>query len=194
MKPLIDPPLAEVIRADTHSIDSAAKSLLCFYEPEGGFFNYLRGTKVVKTAYRGFHHLDSLLYALPSDQKRVGFRPNQDVITRAAPLAFGRVTRVFDLPPRKFQFGRDRRASYRVPFFFIEAGVVKLYYLQPRKGPYLTIDHVEGLATVFKRYLLDLEFFGESTDIEFVDVGAVNAGSARETKIFRLRDVNLWSE
>jgi hypothetical protein len=161
MIPLTTPPLPEVLFTPTDSIASAITSLTNFYEGTGNF-NYLDSTKIVKTAYRGLHNLELLMAGLK--EEKVGVVPNRDVVALAAPLAFGRKTQVFDLAGRKFAFGRERLASYRVPFFFVEGGVVKVLLLLPRKGPYLTYDAICGCASVLKKYLLEQEFYRRQVD------------------------------
>ena len=118
--------MAELIRADVSSVDNAAACLRHFFEPDGGSFNYLAANKRVKLAYKGLHQLKPLVEGLPSDVKKVGHKPNMEVVTIAAPVAFGRKTQVFDLSPRRFPYGRDRLAPYRIAFFFTEAGVIKV--------------------------------------------------------------------
>jgi hypothetical protein len=192
---LTPPPLVEVLRADTTSVETAVASLLEFYNPpDVGKFNYLRSIKAVRTAYQGFHRLEQLLAAPISVQERVGFKPNQDVITLACPLAFGRKTQVFDLGIRKFPFGRNRFASYRVPFFFTELGVVKLYYLQYRKGFILSRDIYEGMLLVHRSYLLDQEFYGETSDVEYVDCAAPEDKGPRVRKIYSSSSLEQWSD
>jgi len=115
-------------------------------------------------------------------------------VTLAAPLAFGRQTQVFNLPPRRFGFGRDRSAAYRIPFFFVEDGIIKLYFLQPRKGAGLDYDDFGMVAAIVKRYLLDIEFYGQRYDVEFVDVSASEAQSPRFIRRYGLSDLRLWSD
>ncbi|MBK1622245.1 hypothetical protein CKO32_01570 [Afifella marina DSM 2698] len=138
------------------------------------------------------HKLKVLLQAPPSEQNRVGFRFNQEVIELTAPYAFGRTTQVFDLSARKFPFGAGRFASYRVPFFFVEKGVVKVCYLQTRKGPYLTAEDYGGMAAVHSRYLMAQEFYGEKIDVEYVDVGATIEGGPRERRRLTLANLDIW--
>lgn len=191
MKSLITPPVAEVVNTSIDSLEAAAGSLRKFYEISGEF-NYLSSTKVTKQAYKGLHNLRHLLAAF--DKPGVGVKPNRDVVELAAPLAFGRATQVFDLPPRKFAFGKNRLSSYRLPFFFVESGVVKAYFLLPRKGPYMSYDSICGYATIIKTYLLEQEFFGESIDLEIVDVSSRTGKSPRECRVYKLSDLNLWTE
>ena len=99
---------------------------------------------------------------------------------------------VFDLPPRKFEFGLGFRSGFRIPFFFLEKGVVKLYYIQPRKSFSLDRTQLGFLATVHKRFLLDIEFFGSASDIEYVDVSAPSEGAPRLLKVYSLADLDLW--
>ena len=141
---------------------------------------------------KGLHDLDALVSGFKDD--RVGSGPNRDVVSLAAPLAFGRKTQVFDLPSRKFAFGRDRLSSYRVPFFFVENGTVKVYLLLPRKGPYLSFDAICGCATVLKKFLLEQEFYGQPVDVEIVDVSRKTKDAARTIQKYAIADLPLWSE
>ena len=195
MIPLAKPPLVEVLRADTTSLDTAVQSLMEFYSPiDTGKFNYLRAVKTARMAYKGLHRIDLLLAAPPSVAKRVGFKPNQDVIALAAPLAFGRKTQVFDLGKRYFPFGRERYASYRVPFFFVENATVKLYFLQYRKGLVLSKDVYSGLLKVHTEYLLEPEFYGDPVDVEYVDCAAPFEGASRSMQRFTSSDLEMWTD
>ena len=107
MSRLLTPPVAELIRTPSSSMDEAIKSLCGFYESNGQF-NYISGTKTIKAAYKGFHNLNALLQGF--DKKVVGVVANRNIVELAAPLAFDRTTQVFDLPSKKFPFGRTWRA------------------------------------------------------------------------------------
>ncbi len=191
MSRLLTPPVSELIRTPTDTIENAVSSLCRFYE-NNGTFNYLNGTKTIKAAYKGLHHLPSLLAGF--DKEVVGVKANRDIVELAAPIAFNRKTQVFDLPSKKFPFGRDRLSSYRVPFFFVEDGVIKVYLLLPRKGPYLDFDGICGCASVLKMFLLDQEFFDQKVDVEVVDLSTKTIGGPRGVVRYSIADLELWSE
>lgn len=194
MIPLTNPPLIEVLRADTTNVQTAMRSLLEFYNPvDGGKFNYLRAVKAVRKAYKGLHRIDQLLAAPLSIQERVGYKPNQDVIALASPLAFSRKTQVFDLKGRRFPFARERFATYRIPFFFTESGVVKLYFLQYRKAFFVSKDVYCGMLSVHRKFLLEQEFYGETCDVEYVDCSSDEEGGSRNRKVYSSQDLEIWS-
>jgi hypothetical protein len=168
--------------------------LVAYYEREAVPWNYLRGIKCVRESYRGLHALPQLLAGCQLEKIEQGRISNAEIVTLAAPLAFGRTTQVFDLPRRRFAFGRDLQAGYRIPFFFVEGGVVKLYYLQPRKGANLTYDEMCMVATVHKRFLLDTEFFGQPCEMEYVDLAADALTHERVVTRHSLASLELWSE
>jgi hypothetical protein len=196
MIPLTTPPLADVMRADTTNVETAISSLMEFYNPPGGGgrFNYLRAVKTVRKSYQGLHRLPLLEATPPSEMKRAGFKANQDVISLACPVAFGRSIQVFDLKGRRFPFGRERFASYRIPFFFVENKIVKLYFLQYRKNYILTNDDYSGLFTVHRKFLLDQEFYGLRTDVEYIDCGAVEDGGPRVLRGHTSENLEMWSD
>ncbi len=77
---------------------------------------------------------------------------------------------------------------------FVENGIIHVYYLQPRKFAGLDLDELCMVATIVKRYLLDTEFFGQSTDIEFVDVGVPPGHLFRVPRRYSLSELPLWPD
>lgn len=139
----------------------------------------------------------SFIISLPgclAEPTAIGRTANSDLVRAAAPLAFGRNTQVFDLSPRKFAFGKDRFAGYRIPFFFVENGVVYVYHLQPRKNAGPDFDELGMVATIVKTYLLDVEFYGLNCDVEFVDAGTFPGEKVRFPRKYSLSDLRLWSD
>jgi hypothetical protein len=151
---------------------------------------------VIKQAYKGFHVLPHLLAGCMAERTKQGRSSNSEIIRLAAPLAFGRRTQVFDLPRRQFEYGREFRSSYRIPFFFTENGIVKLYFLQPRKGEEaaLTFDQLGMVAAIHKRFLLDVEFYGMPCDVEYVDLACAPDEKHRSVTRHALADISMWSE
>lgn len=188
------PNLIEIICADTSTTESAIAHLSVALRPAKVHWNYIESVQRIKFAYKGLHSLEQLTAGLRSKAGTDGHRYNKEVTELAAPLAFGRNTHVVDLSPRKFAYAGDRKAAYRLPFFFVEQGIVKAFCLQPRKSGKLTIDQVGGYATVVKKFLLDTEFFGERVDLEFVDLGSPDGKGPRSVDHLCLDDLMLWSE
>lgn len=188
------PSLPEIVRVDSTSLDSAVSHLLSFLDPAGGNFNYLESTKRTRKAYQGLHNLSLLTAGVPSQFTKVGFAYNIEVVRLAAPLSFGRITSVFDLPHRKLPYGAGRLASYRVPFFYVEKGVVRAYFLQPRKNTHFTIDQYSMFSSILKKHLLDTEFYGEKVDVDIVDVSRNADEKERSIKQFSLSDLTPWAD
>ena len=188
------PPVPELARAEGSSRDEMISYWLAYYAADNVPWNYLSSTRAVKQGFRGLHRLDILVGGCAREKIKQGRMSNEEVVRLAAPVAFGRRTQVFDLPRRQFPFSRDLFSGYRIPFFFVENGVVKLFYLQPRKGYALSLEQIGMVATIHKRYLLDTEFYGNDSDVEYIDVSADPVSEVRVLKRYNLNSIELWSE
>jgi len=188
------PPVPDLARAQGATVSELFDWFVDFFNMGGAPFNYRRATKAVRAAYKGLHKIHLLTASCAAEKTAVGRFANTDVVNHAAPFAFGRITQVFDLSPRRFAFGRDRRAAYRIPFLFVENGVIHVYYLQPRKSAGPDLDELGMVASIVKAYLLDTEFFGQQCNVEFVDVGVPIGGAARLPRKYSLGMLPLWSE
>jgi hypothetical protein len=188
------PPVPDLSCIEGETLTQVIEWLTLYYESDGCPWNYRIGTRAIRTAYKGLHRLDLLLASCQQIKNKQGRISNGEIIQLAAPKAFGRTTQVFDLPPSKFSFGRTRRAAYRIPFFFVEDGVVKLYYIQPRKEHGPSFDQLGMVAKIHKKYLLETEFFGQASNVEYLNLGALEKKGPRVVRTHSLDTLNIWSD
>lgn len=189
-----EPAVPDLARAEGSTVDEMVSWWLAYYDATPAPFNYVRGTKIVRKSYEGLHSLRQLLAGCVAEKVEQGRKSNEEIVTLAAPLAFGRRTSVFDLPRKRFHFGRDNRAAYRIPFFFVEDEVVKLYHLQPRKGAAVTFAQMGMVATIYKRFILDQDFHGIRSDVEIIDLAKDAETGERAVNRYSLTDLELWSD
>jgi hypothetical protein len=190
---LVTPPVPDLACVEGETVEQVIEWLTHYYEDDGCPWNYRTGTRAIRAAYKGLHQLDLLSASCAQEKTKQGRISNGEIIGLAAPIAFGRSTQVFDLPARQFAFGRTRRAAYRIPFFFVERGIVKLYYVQPRKQHGPTFDSLGMVAKIHKKYLLDTEFYGQASDVEYVSLGAEEKNGPRVVRRYSLANLKLWS-
>jgi len=186
------PPVPDLARIEGTTVDEMFQWLLVYYNGSSVPWNYVRGRKCIFAAYKGLHRLDQLLAGCAAETNDIGRTCNIELVSLAAPLAFGRKTQPFNLPRKQFPFGRDLRAGYHIPFFFVEDGIVKLYYVQPRKRSALSIDQLSMVATIHKRFLLDEEFYDQRSDVEYVDISLTPETGERELRNYSLDNLELW--
>ena len=53
---------------------------------------------------------------------------------------------------------------------------------------------MELYASIAKKYLLDSEFYGEQTEIEFVEAAVRNDGKHREVQVYSFQDLEIWDD
>lgn len=50
------------------------------------------------------------------------------------------------------------------------------------------------VAKIYKQYLLDTEFFGQPSNVEYVNLGAPEKNGPRAVRTHALESLNLWSD
>ena len=71
---------------------------------------------------------------------------------------------------------------------------MKLYYIQPRKEHGPSFDQLGMIAKIHKQHLLDTEFFGQASNVEYVALGALEKGGPRVVRTYSLEGLNLWPD
>jgi hypothetical protein len=192
------PPVPDLARAIGRTADEIGEWFIQYFNQRPVNWNYRCGTRVIKAAYKGLHNLPLLVAGCDAQREGQGRTSNREIVNLVAPQAFGRSTQVFDLPPRKFTFGRDLYSSYRIPFFFTEGGIVKIFFLQPRKGTgdfaALSMEQLGMIAAIHKQYLLDVEFYGLDSDVEYIDLAYDSKSKDRLVRSYNLKEIDIWSE
>ncbi|MEL6687684.1 MAG: hypothetical protein AAFP97_08680, partial [Pseudomonadota bacterium] len=92
------------------------------------------------------------------------------VLRATAPLSDGRDIQTFSFSKRTITLAPGLVSNLGPRFFFVEDGIVKLYNVHARNNYRAEKKDFAGLAWACKQEILDQDFFGQPSDIEFVDV------------------------
>ena len=164
---------------------------------KAGGFNYNRSATFTRKAYQGYRNFESLYRQCEGADPSVARINNTKVLKETAPLSTGRKIQTFDFPRRKFKLAPNIEAALGPQFFFTENGIVKLLYIHARNGFRASLKDFAGLAWALKSDVLDEDFFGQPSDIEFIDIDkrtdspSVNIYSLKDLEGYRTEDPSI---
>jgi hypothetical protein len=72
--------------------------------------------------------------------------------------------------------------------------VIKLYFLQPRKENGPSFEQLGMIGGIHKKFLLDTEFFGQVSNVEYVTLSIEDKKGPRVVRRYSLDELILWSE
>lgn len=183
------PMLIDIFRL-TQSTDMATqKAIIDYLKSKAGGFNYNRSATFTEKAYGGYRNLDSLFSQCEGDGTSIAKVHNTKVLKATAPLSLGRNIQTFRFPKRKYTVAPGIKSSLGPQFFFVENGVVKLLYIHARNSHRADLKDFAGLAWALKQDVLDEDFFGQPSDIEFINVD--KRGSVSTTEVYSLSDLEV---
>lgn len=174
----IRPSIAEIKR-ELHGIDRA--------DP---FMSYVLSRKLAHGLYSGDLSLSAALNACGRQKSRQGKISNAEVAKALWADAQHREVYCHPLRSRKYAIRHDLMITVNPGFYFVEDGLVKIFWLQPWKTFELNEEQLGVLATVIRDTFAVDDF--EGAHLHMLDVSAQGAG-ARSVKIYDFPDLPTLS-
>ncbi len=166
-----------------------------YYKAARPPWNYNWVKRVSKNIYSGDLAVAAFRSALEQRTRkgkvRAGIEPNVDVALLLRKHSEGRVFQCFDIKPRKVFISRQYSLMLNPPFYFVEGGIVKIFWLQPRKQ-YALNDHQAGVLGSLLRLSHFRDDFSDAK-LELFDASAPDA-TTREPRKLGLDDLPRISE
>jgi len=181
------PMLIDIFRLTEKSELATQKNIIAYLKSKAGGFNYNRSATFTEKAYSGYRNLEALYSQCEGDGSSIAKVHNTRVLRETAPLALKRSIQTFRFPKRKYTLAPGIQSAMGPQFFFVENGVVKLLYIHARNEHRADLKDFAGLAWALKQDVLDEDFFGQPSDIEFINVD--KRGKIAKTEVYSLEDL-----
>ena len=123
--------------------------------------------------------------------KRKGAKSNVEVALLLRQSAIGRSFQCFPIKPRRVKISREHSLTVSPPFYFVENGVVKIFWLQPRRTFALDDQQAGVLAALLRLSHFRDDF--EDARLELYDASAPD-GKNREPRVLGLSDLPVVSD
>jgi hypothetical protein len=121
----------------------------------------------------------------------LGRKWNAEVAELVWQAAQGRTFKCFDLMKRPFAIRQDLSFLVDPLFFFVESSLVKIFWLQPRRGFNPTVEGLGTLATILRiTYTHDFDDF----DVELLDLSKPSGAKERALRTFSFGNLPLLPE
>jgi len=146
------------------------QAIIQYLSKGAGGFNYKRCAKYCATIVKGHHSIESLVSQCKGNGESVALIQNSKVLEIVAPKLISLDSQVFNFPKQTITLAPGIYSNLGPNFFFVENGVVKIFYLHARKSDRATKADLAGLAWGFKKEILDNDFLGMKADVMLVDV------------------------
>jgi len=179
--------LIDIFRLTKATDLTTEKAVVEYLKSKAGGFNYNRSATFTEKAYGGYPHLDSLYSQCEGDGTSIAKVHNAKVLRQTAPLSVGRKIQTFPFPKRRYTVAPGINSSMGPQFFFVESETVKLLYIHARNSHRADLKDFAGLAWALKQDVLDEDFFGQPSDVEFINVD--KRGETPHTEVYSLKDL-----
>jgi hypothetical protein len=174
MLPLTPPSSLDVVRLIRPTVEETMDGLKRYYEkpPQWG---YGPAKTIAKPVFSGELSVEAAVEGCRRRGNPLGRDSNAEVAGLVWEAAQGRSFQCFDLSKRPFAIRQDLKFWVDPLFFFVERGRVKIFWLQPRRGFYPTLEGFGTLAVIIRMTFID-DF--DEFDLELLDL-SVPPGSKK---------------
>lgn len=175
MLPLTPPSALDVVRLIRPTLEETTDSLKRYYEkpPQWG---YGPARAMAKPVFSGEISIEAAVQGCRNRGNPLGRESNAEVARFVWSAAQGRSFQCFNLSKRPFAIRQDLRFWVDPLFFFVEDRRVKIFWLQPRRGFYPTLEGFGTLAVIIRMTFAD-EF--DAFDLELLDLSVPSGSKER---------------
>jgi len=177
--------MARIIRPTVHE---TSKELVVYYEGRPPFsYDFVR--RMAKSLFSGEVSLGQVQKSCELRVHPAGRKQNSEVSELVWQAAQGRSFMCHDLSPRKFYIQKEQAIFVRPLFYFVENGVVKILWLQPRRRYGLSVNQLGILGSVIRHTFL-VDDWAEAT-VQILDCSCPEGGSARALQMYEIEDLPI---
>jgi hypothetical protein len=184
----LKPPSAlDLVRLIRPTLEDTTSALIAYYQ-QLPRWSYSPARAMAKPVFSGDISLSAAISGCLNGGNPLGRKSNAEVSQLIWEAAQGRKFKCFDLSKRPFSIRQDLSFPVDPLFFFVEKYVIKIFWLQPRRGFNPTMEGLGTLATIVRMIYRD-DF--DNFNVEFLDLSRPDGAKERLPRTYGFRDLPM---
>lgn len=186
------PAAQDIVRIVASTEEETERQVVEYFLRGGGAFNYSLSQKLAPHAYAHSINLEHALRACRHQRTAAGAKHNSRVVELVWEAGAGREIVSHDLRPKVIRIRRDMQVRVAPAFYYVEGGVTRLFWLQPRTNYSLSLSKMGLLAALVREVFLVDDF--EGVGFEILDLSVFPGTNVRRSRLIRQEDMPFISK